>query len=168
MNMSKAVRRQLLCCDLLQGVLDAAPVAFKNADEDIPPAVQSLLFRLQRNQEKASLFACQKTDNNGKWQLDLRATKQYTTALTALQRALATRYGKTVNAIDYIKGVQVWVEDIRAELPCHPADRRIVWREIADLLQELHTAYDPEWNADDLIDRGMESGELFKQAAGCW
>lgn len=167
-RMSKSVRRQLLACDLCQGALDSAASSFSAAGLEVPAEVQGILFRLQRAVDSASAFACPRVDAAGKWQLDAQETRQYATALAALQRSLARQFGPKVNAVRYVKAVQLWCEDVKASLPCHPPDRKLAWVEITTLLQELYLAYDEDMAADELIDKGMESGELFKQAAGCW
>jgi hypothetical protein len=168
MNMSKAIRRQLLCCDLIQGVIESCQESFQAAGRALPDDVRPLLHRLGLNLQRASIFACQRIGADGKWLLDVKATKQYGKSLGALQEALVKRYGLKVHAIDFCKGVQVWVEDIQTELPSAPAGRRTVWREIAEDMQALYSSYDPEFTADELIDAGMESGEMMKQASGVW
>jgi len=168
MNMSKSVRRQLLCCDLIQGVIDACLASFKQAGLEAPDEMTVLLKCLKRNVGQASGFACQRFGEDGRWLLDAKASKQYGKSLNALQNILDQQYGSGANAIDYCKALQVWVEDIRDSLPTCPVDRRIVWRELADDLQALYTVYDPEWLADEKIDVGMAKGETLKHAAGVW
>lgn len=120
MNMSRAVRAQLIGCDLLVGLIDSAEAMDA-------PGVPPILKRLGKHAEQAASSACQRMDGSGKWILDDKATRQYVAALDAVKASLYGQHGETIPAIEFIKQVQLWVEDLRATLPPHPVERRIPW-----------------------------------------
>lgn len=171
MNMSRAVLRVLTTCDLIQGCIDSVRGGYRDNGLEMPQHVKRILFDLEMGKENASIYACQRLDASGKWNLDAEATARYVTALESVQSALERSYGSpdgTLDAKEFVKAVQVWVEDVRATLPVHPVDRRIIWSEIATTMQALYSVFDPEWTADDAIDSGMAKGETMKQHSGIW
>lgn len=166
MNMSRSVRRQVLGAGLIHGVTAAALAP------DATPAVRSLCATLDRLADQAvdiAMFqAGNRRNERGQWVLDDRAQRQRERALISLMAEVGCQYRETVDVRDFLTAAMRWVEDLREQLPTAPADRRIVWADIAGGLQELYDLYDPEGRAYDVIDAGADRGETFQQVTGVW
>lgn len=164
MNMSRAVLRQLLGAGLIRGVTAAALAP------DASPEVATLCRSLDHLADQATDFALvgNRRNERGQWILEPRAYRQRERALVALMAEVGCQYHETVDLRDFVSAALRWIEDLRDQLPATPADRRIVWADVAGGLQELYDIYDPEGQAYDVIDAGAERGEGFQRVTGVW
>ena len=162
MNMSRSIRRQLIGADLVRGVVEACREAGRIA---ATREGHRALFKLEREAERAATYAYGRTNADGTWSLDDKATKAYATALVAVKNTVLSRYEEGADAREYVAAVLVWVEDLRAGLPAFPPERRQAWFDVAHHLQGLINMLDPRQEDDAPYDSGQATGEVFKAAA---
>lgn len=164
MNMSKAVRRQLLGAGLVRAVTGAATAP------DATPEVVRQCRLLDRLADQATDFAMagQRRSPEGKWILDAKAERQRQASLRALMQEIGLQYEALVDVRDITSTALRWIEDLRDQLPVHPVDRRITWADIAGNLQQLYDLYDPDRAALEVIDRGCDRGGDLQRVSGVW
>jgi len=175
MSMSRAVRQQLVGCDLVYAVVDSCLHVFNQHKEDqlpvwvdAPTGMMEVTTELLADMELAVDFLSIGKDTNGHWLLTPKETKQYVETLYHVNKALVSGEGDTIKAATMIRAAQVWAEDVLVSLPKTATYRLEVWRRMADNLQRLYLIYDPDEVADEYIDEGQARGEHLKVAAGIW
>ena len=164
MNMSRAIRRQILGAGLIHGVTAAAMAP------DASPEVIALCRKLDGLADQTVDLAMAGNPRNaqGQWIMDRKAQVQRERALEALMATIGCQYHETVDLRDFLTAAMRWVEDLRDQLPTSPIDRRIVWADIAGELQALYERYDPEGQAWEAIDAGADRGGDFQRCTGVW
>ena len=137
---------------------------------DASPEAIALCRRLDSLADQAVDLAMVGNPRNerGQWIMDRKAQVQRERALVALMATVGCQYHEVVDLRDFLTAALKWVEDLRDQLPTAPADRRIVWADIAGGLQALYNIFDPKWQAVDVIDAGAARGGVFQQCTGVW
>lgn len=167
MNMSKAMRLQLIGIRLCEAVRDACAEAYRVAGIEMPPEKVRALAELRRQEQAAFKFATGgRVNDDGQMELDPKAMGQYAAAIKRLQDMLTANYDDTVDARSFLTLATLWVEDVRQgneeagikPMPKTPVDRWLTWRRMAELIEEIKGMY-PEDEAQ--VDHGHELGEVI-------
>ena len=161
MNMSRSVRRALICRALVLGVITACRSAGGVSET---PAGGLALDRIQR---LADALVRHVSGGSCSIVLDRRAERAYTSSLRAVQSGLLASLPEEVDPREYLAAVLLWVEDAKDKLPAHPPERRWTWFKLAEALQGLAEILDPE-REDAPLEAGVGYGEALKAASGVW
>jgi len=161
MNMSRSIRRTLICRALVLGVISACRAA-GGVSATKPGGL--ILDRLQRHADELVRHVSGGRDTVT---FDRRSERAYKASLRAVQSGLLANLPEEVDPREYLAAVLVWVEDARAALPPYPPERRWAWFRLAEQLQALSELMDP-LREDAPMDAGVGYAEALKQASGVW
>jgi hypothetical protein len=154
MNLSKAVRKQLIGLDLVQGVIDG----FKNSNSHDVFLDPKLRVLSRQQQFIRGALVPLNEDGSMDFLGDLKKARSYAKDVyQARQKLLDFWQAERLDGREYLSAVLLYLDEIFQESKkLQPA-----WNLLIDLVNELYWLADPELDSDEQMQRGEQAGELL-------